>query len=134
MRIMKSNGFSLVEVLLAVFVAGLLILLMANLPNAFNLISKSKYASIAREIAIKQIEDKRSVGFDNLALGTEPVSDTRISLLPQGSGSLIVEDCPPDICANNEKIKLVSVSVLWKDNNKQQKVELKTFVGLGGLN
>lgn len=128
------SGFTLVETLLVVFVAGLLIFLMANLPNAFNLISKSKNASLAREIAIKQIEDKRSIGFDNLALGTETISDTRIALLPQAAGSLSVEDCPVEICTNNEQIKLVSVLVTWKENNKEQKVELRTLIGLGGLN
>lgn len=129
-----EKGFTLVETLLVVFVAGLLIFLMANLPNAFNLIAKSKNASLAREIAIKRVEDMRSVGFDNLANGTETVTDTRISLLPQGLGSSSVEECPVEICTNGEQLKLVSVSVSWKENNKEQKVELKTLVGLGGLN
>lgn len=130
---MNKKGFSLVEAVLAVFIGGLLIFLVANLPNSFNLISKSKNQSIAREIAIKQVEDLRSITYENLALGEETILDSRLSILPQGSGSLTIEECEVTLCANGEEIKTAKIAITWKENSKPQKVEVTTMIGKGGL-
>lgn len=124
----------MLEAILVIFVSGVLILLVANLPNAFNLVGKSKNASIAREIAVKQIEDLRSISYDNLALGSDDITDNRIALLPQGNGSFTIEDCNIELCANGEEIKMIKVSISWKENTKDQKVDLTTLISQGGLN
>lgn len=133
-QFLNDKGFSLIEPLLVVVMMGVIILVMANLPNAFNLISKSKNLSLAREIASKQIEDKRNVSFSNLVNGTTIIQDPRINSLPQGNGSVTVEDCSAQICTNSEHVKQVSVKVTWQNNSKLQTVSLKTFIGEGGLN
>lgn len=130
----NQKGVSLVELLMAVAMLGILVVLLANLPNAIGLISKSKNISLAREIAVKEIEDKRSLSYINLANDNSPITDSRISLLPQGSGTVIVEDCNPDICTNDEPIKEVKVTIFWKENNKDQSISLNTFIADGGLN
>ncbi len=131
---MNERGVSLIESLLVVVVLGSIIFLIASLPNAVMLISKSKHMSLAREIAVKQVEDKRALSFDNLVNDNSPVSDPRLSLLPEGSGSIEVLDCDPAICTNGESVKQVLVTVSWEDNNKPQVVTLKTMVGEGGIN
>lgn len=130
----NQKGSSLLEYLLVVVVVGVMVGLMSNLPNAINLISKSNHLSQAREIASKQIEDKRAISYSNLAAGTVSVSDPRISLLPGGNGEVLVEDCDVNICQNGENIKKVIVKINWKENNKDQTVALETFIGQGGLN
>ncbi len=129
-----ERGFSLIESLLVVVIVGVIIILMANLPNAMILMSKSSHMSLAREIAAKQLEDKRAISYINLTDDNSPISDSRISLLPNGWGSVVVEDCNEQICTNSEHIKQVSVTVTWKENGKTQTINLKTFVGEGGLN
>ncbi|GEM_PF-1722129 len=132
-----QRGVSLVESLLVVVVVGVIVALMANLPNAMNLITKSKELSLAREIATKQIEDKRATSYINLAKGTEDLKtlDSRVSLLPGGDGSVVVEDCDTEkICTNGESIKQVIVTINWKNNSKQQTATLNTLIGKGGLN
>lgn len=119
---------------MAVSLIGVLILLLANLPNAMGLISKSKNISLAREIAVKEIEDKRSLSFINLVNDTSPISDSRIVLLPQGSGTVTVDDCKVEICTNNEPVKEVKVTITWRENSKDQEITLNTFIGEGGLN
>lgn len=132
---MKSDrGTSLIESLLIVVMVGIIIVLMANLPNAFLLISKSKHLSLAKEVAAKQIEDKRAISFINLANGTQSVSDTRINLLPQAAGTVTVADCDASICLNGENVKRITVNISWQDNNKLQTVKLDTFIGEGGIN
>ncbi len=131
---LNNRGVSLIESLLVVVIVGIMVLLMVNLPNAMALITHAKYLSLAREIAAKQIEDERTVGFVNLASGASPVNDSRMSLLPFGSGTLTVEDCDEQICTNLEAIKQVSVTISWKENNKPQSVKVKTMIGEGGIN
>ena len=128
-----EKGTSLVELLLVVVTIAAAVLLLANLPNAFLLISKSKHLSLAKEIAAKQIEDKRAISFINLVSGTQTISDTRINLLPQGTGTVTVVDCDASVCTNGENIKKVTVSVSWQEN-RLQTVQLDTLIGAGGIN
>lgn len=129
-----EKGASLIESLMVIMVVSVIVLLMANLPNAMNLINKSKHLSLAREIAIKALEDKRAISFTNLVNDTAPIVDSRISLLPEGSGTVTVEDCSVQICKSGESIKKVVVTVSWTDNQNSQTVNLNTFIGEGGLN
>lgn len=135
---MNEKGVSLLESLLVVVILGIMAVLLANIPNALGLITKSRHLSLAREIASKQIEDKRATNYANLADDASPISDSRISLLPQGNGSLLVESCNsetnPQVCPNGEQLKIITVTITWKENNKNQSVSLKTLIGEGGLN
>lgn len=133
-KLRSQHGFSLIEALLVVTIIGSAVFLIANIPNALMLIGKSRHESLAREIAVKQIEDKRTISYTNLVNDNSPISDTRLNLLPQGSGTVEVNDCDPSICTQGENIKVVTVTVLWQDNEKLQTVSLTTMIGEGGIN
>lgn len=130
----KQGGSSLIEVLLVLVMLGFLVILMSVLPNAITLIQRSKNLDLGREIAAKQIEDKRQTNFADLANGSTAISDSRLILLPGGSGNLLIEDCGLGICTNSENIKQVTVTINWTERNNPQRISLKTFVGEGGLN
>lgn len=130
----KEQGVSLIESLLVIAMVGIIVVLLANLPNAFSLINKSKHTSLAREIATKQIEDKRAINFANLANGNSQISDFRMSLLSNSSGMVLVEDCDVLICSNGEPIKKITVTINWQDNAREQTISLQTFIGEGGIN
>lgn len=129
-----EKGFSLVESLLVVAVIGSVVFLMANIPNALVLVGKSRHVSLAREIVVKQIEDKRTIAFENLVNDNSPISDARLNLLPQGNGIVVVDNCNPSVCTQGENIKVVTATVNWLDNNKPQTVSLKTMISEGGIN
>lgn len=130
----NQQGVSLVELLLVIVVIASVVLLLSNIPNALSLINKSKHSSLAREIAAKQIEDKRVIKYANLVNDSSPILDSRLNLLPQGNGTVTVEDCDPKICTNGEHVKQITITVSWQDNNKSQTVTLKTMISEGGLN
>lgn len=130
----NQKGVSLIEALLVVVIIGSTVFLLANIPNALMLIGKAKHVSIAREIAAKQIEDKRDINYANLVNDTSPISDSRLSLLPQGAGTVVIGDCPSSVCDNSENVKQITVLVSWVDNNKQQNISLNTLIGEGGIN
>ncbi len=134
----NQRGVSLIEALLVMFVLFGIVLLMQNFPNAINLINKSKHLSIAREIATKQIEDKRATNYLNLVAPSTTIItqsvDLRISLLPSGSGKVEINVCDPLICTTAEEIKHIRVTINWKENDKNQTISLDTLIGSGGLN
>lgn len=131
---MNEQGISLIESLLVVAIVGSIVLLLSSVPNSLMLLSKSRHLSLAREIAAKQIEDKRALSYINLANDNSPVSDSRLAQLPFGSGTVVVEDCDVSLCANGENIKQVTTTVNWKDNNKDQTISVKTMISEGGIN
>lgn len=128
-----TRGISLIEILLVVVTVGFIVILAANLPSSLGLITRSKHISLAREIAAKQIEDKRTISYINLAEGTSAVSDSRLSLLPSGAGLIEIGSCSPSVCTNSEPLKHVKVTVSWMDNLKEQTITLETLIGEGGL-
>lgn len=130
----NEKGFSLIESLLVVAILGSVVFLFANFPNALILVTKSKHTSLAREVATKQIEDKRTINYVNLVNGLLPINDSRLGSLTQGSGTVEVSDCDPSICTNGEQIKQVKVTVIWMDNNKPQNITVQTMIGEGGIN
>lgn len=130
----KENGTTLVEALLVITIIGSIVFLLANIPNALMLMTKSRHTSLAREIAVKQIEDKRVINYTNLVNDSSPIIDSRISLLPGGNGTMVVEDCKPAICMNGEHIKQLTVTINWTENNKVQNLVLTTMIGEGGIN
>ncbi len=129
-----ERGVSLIESLMVVVVIGSVVFLLSSIPNALMLIGKSRHISLAREIAVKQIEDKRAMNYVNLVNDNSPISDDRLTLLPQGNGTVEVTDCDPVVCINGEHIKQVTVTVNWQDNAKMQTINLKTMIGEGGIN
>lgn len=130
----NEKGISLIESLLALAVIGSIVFLLASLPNAFTLYNKSRHLSLAREIVIKQIEDKRAISFENLANDSSSISDTRLGTLPNGSGTIVIEDCPSLVCTSPLNIKQVTAQVQWVENSNTQTVTLKTLIGQGGIN
>lgn len=133
-KLSRSTGFSLVELLVVITLLGFLVFLIASLPGSIRLISRSHNLSTAREIASKEIEDKRAIQYLNLANGEVAVNDHRIGLLPAGSGITSVADCDPQVCTKGENTKVVTVTVNWMESGKQQQVVMKTLISEGGLN
>ena len=130
-----EKGFSFVEILLVIMVLGLIVTLIANLPNSITLIGSSKRYSLAKDIATKELENIRLKGYDNLgSIGTSTFSDSRLSSLASGSATLTIADCPVSICKNDETdIKQVTVTLTWREKNQTRTINLATLIAEGGL-
>lgn len=124
----------MVELLLVVVTVGFLVFLIGSLPNSIRLVGKSSNLSTAREIALKQIEEKRELKYPNLSYGDQQITDSRLSLLTFGSGVVSISDCDPAICTQGELVKAVTVTITWQENGRDEKVTLKTMVSENGLN
>lgn len=132
-----QKAFSLIELILVVFIVGSIILLIINIPNSVKLVGNSKNESVAKAIAVKKIEDLRSLGYANLGEGETQISDLRLKSIPQGTASFVISTCPstpPNIvCQNDEEIKMVEIKVNWKEEGKNREFKLTTLISNGGL-
>lgn len=130
----KNSGFSLIEILIVIALAGAIILVIANIPLAIRLIGISNNESLAKQIAAQKIEDLRSQTYDNLGNGTSQINDRRLNSLPSSISSVVIEDCSPQICTNGELlIKQITISIGWKDGDKNKNIQIVTLVSKGGL-
>lgn len=132
---MKLNklGFSLTEIVIVIALAGVIVIVLANIPATLGLIGQSNHQSLANQIIDMKIEDLRSQGFENLGNGTSTITDTRLNQLPGSSSEVVIEDCPLAVCTNSEEVKKITVKVTWNEAKGSKEVKVVTFVGKGGL-
>lgn len=130
----NKKGVSLIELLLVVTAVGFLVVLVGNIPNSIGLVGKAGRQSLAREIASKQIEDKRATKYINLTNGVSSVSDARLAQLPFAGGQITISDCDATVCNHGEAAKKITIVITWKELDQTVKVQLDTLIGEGGLN
>lgn len=128
-----ESGFSLVEILVVIVIAGMIILVLANIFPAVSLIGSGNNERQAKEIAAQKLEDIRTLGYDNLGNGTQEITDSRLNTLRDASATAVISDCAVTICTNGELIKEVEISISWLENGKTKIINLSTLVAKGGL-
>lgn len=104
---MKYRGFSLLEVVISIFVVGVMLLLLQAVTRTNVLIRNVKNQGIALAIARNKVEALRSAGYASVpASGT--FTDSLISTLPAGATTTLTTS------NYNAKTKQVAVTVTWK--------------------
>lgn len=128
-----SKGFSLVEVLIALFITGSIVLVIANIPQVITLVKGSQSESKVREVVAKEIEDMRLSGYYSLSNGTKALNDAKLNSLTNVSGVVLIENCPVDLCTEGELAKKVTITVTWKENTEPKRFSITTLIAKGGL-
>lgn len=132
-KYLKSKGFSLIEVLIAVFITGAIVLVIANIPQVIRVVTGSQSELKVREVVAKKTEDLRFAGYDNMANGSTVISDPKLNSLTNVSGNILVSDCPVEICLSGELAKKVTVTITWEENSEPKRFSITTIVAKGGL-
>lgn len=132
----QQSGISYIEVLLAVFIIGFLVLVLNSLPPAVSSINRSRYTSVAKNVVMKRLEYIRKQNYSNLVNGTfyitKEMEPTLISL-PSPVATYEINDCPITVCTSSETAKEVKVTVSWNESGKNQDVDMTTLISPGGL-
>ena len=121
-----ARGFSLIEVTLAIFTVGVMLLMLQAVIHSGALLKTSKNKGIALSIVRNELEILRAGGYANLpASGT--FADDLVGSLPSATTTLIVS-------VYNTKTKLVTASVIWQDPNTvaSSTVSLSTLITQAG--
>jgi type II secretory pathway pseudopilin PulG len=142
----KRRGFSLIEVLIAVFlVITCMLIVIATMPLATASRAKATLSTRAIGLAQKELEALRGAGYPNLtptqmyAYGlidnTTPVTtntyrftsadalayDSPANVLPSGTGTVLVEQLDFDL-------RRVTITVTYRDRNTTKTVRLGTII------
>ena len=128
-RIIKKagpRGFSTIEVIFALFLLATALVVYASSLNLVRILKTTRYQNLAYHIAQKQLEDMRNTAFSALP-GTGAISDSQLSSLPSGQGTLTVTDL-------DTNLKQVTVSVSWTETGLPKSVNLDTLIYQNGIN
>jgi prepilin-type N-terminal cleavage/methylation domain-containing protein len=130
-KIGNSEGFTLVEVLAAVFVLAIAMVgVMGVFVNATILMDHVKNVSIASNLVSERIEIIRNVNYDNLLDMDGAFESPGMEELPNASGLLELEDP-----FNDDNIRKVNVTISWTtDQGRSADVTMSTYVTRDGIN
>jgi Tfp pilus assembly protein PilV len=122
-----QQGFSVIEVLITLFMIGATLMLFQATANAIVLNKYGRFREIALRVADKKIQSLRTTAFTQLP-ESGSFTDSQLASIPDGQASLTITEISPTL-------KDVSVDVTWTNpqNDGTQQVHLQTFVGSGGL-
>jgi prepilin-type N-terminal cleavage/methylation domain-containing protein len=121
-----QSGFSLMEVIITIFIIGALAAIFAAALNLARLTRDSKFQDIALRVASQQLESERALGYASTTSGS--FSDPLLALLPAGTATTTIS-------AYNAKTKQVTVTVTWDGGASSTRSQSLTtlITQVGGL-
>ena len=124
---MRSRGFTLIEILIAVFLIASLVALYGAALHSTTLTKNARYEGIAMRIAQGKLDDLRAGSYAALPESGE-FSDTQLGMLPASGATMTVADY-------NSKTKRVTVTVSWQaQNSPARDYSLTTLITeIGGI-
>lgn len=126
-HIQRGRGFTLIEMLISLFILSIATAFVAVIINTVGLTRDAAYESVALHIAQNELDTLRAAGYDQLP-SSGAFSNPQLASLPQGSASTTVADW-------NDKTKEVTTSVSWQGVNGTPRIaSLTTLITqVGGL-
>lgn len=126
-KIKKINGFTLIEILMSIFMISTMFIIFQTALGSSLLTRKINRQEIALRIAAAELETVRALTYGSLP-SSGPFANSSLSSLPQSSGAITVT-------SKNSKTKQIIATVFWKEpgSNVTSSISLKTFITEGGL-
>ncbi len=120
-------GFSLVEILLSIFIIIALISVLLTTSASYYQTHRSNLQQLAMSIASKQMETLRNTAFASLPPSGN-FTDSDLSKLPQGTATQTLTNYQ-----SSTKIKLVTIKVSWTESQVTKNAQLETLISETGL-
>lgn len=116
----KNRGFSLIEVIITIFILGTMLVASQAIFLGAPLIQSTRNQDLALKIARNEIEVLRALGYESLP-ASGSFTDSLLSSLSSGTGALVVSDF-------NTGTKQVVVTVSWEERETAESVVLSTLI------
>ena len=132
----KSEGFSLVEIILSLFSISILSLILITSIQSLSTRRRQDLSAIASKAATKEIEQLRNLNFSSITATTSPLACS--SEFTQAGTSSYLPGCSirrdVDSYQGDSLIKQVGLTVSWTTTGSQTKsVTMQTLMTSGGL-
>lgn len=123
-----ESGFTIIELLIAIAVVGILVPTLIGFVNTLNRLNdRTRDLAIVNSLAENKIESLRSIGYSGVNDGT--VSFT--GELPDTLGN--PKSASYTVTTPNPGIRQVDLTITYDDHGKNQSVKYKTYVGELGV-
>jgi len=141
-RTKKEGGFSLIEVLVTIFILGAVcITLISVFIYGFNLLQKTKKVAVATEVAQEEVERYRNMQYSvikALATGTsldlstegQAILGNPVNFI-NGQGSATLDTV---VGAEDGNIRKLTVQITWMYRGQQQEKNVVTYIAAFGIN
>jgi len=120
-NVRKSAGFTLVEILISLFLILTLLSILFTVSGSYVSSRKSGLEVIAAKIASKQVEVLRKTAFASLP-SSGSFSDPDLSKLPQSSATQTIADYQSD-----STIKQITIQINWVFNGANKQFTMDTL-------
>lgn len=127
-RRLRRGGFSLIEVLVSIFIMSMMLLLFQAVLRSASLVVSTQNQDLALTIVRNKIENIRAGGYSEIP-SSGSFSDNLLTDLPSGNAELVTGEY-------NSKTKYVTAVVSWQERNRTElsSVSLSTLITqVGGL-
>lgn len=123
----NQSGFSIVEVVLTLFIIGVTLLLFQMVSNTVVLNKYNRYKEIALRIAENEVQVLRTTNYANLP-SSGSFSDSLLSTIPQGTGTITISQI-------DTGFSQATVTVTWRNptSTSNQQIVLSTYLWQYGL-
>ena len=121
------NGFSLIEIVLSLFVILALITILLTTTATLRTSRNSNLRVTATQIASRQIENLRNTAYASLpANGSTTFSDANLTKLPNSTATQTFSDYGTDI-------KQVTLQVSWQESGVNKNIKIDTLIYRNGI-
>ncbi len=127
LRTKTQSGFTIVEVLISIFIIGVTLILFAMVSHAVLLNKYNRYREIALRVAENQIQVLRTTAYGSLP-STGSFNNSLLSSIPQGAGTQTITQVATGF-------KQATVAVTWRNptSTANQQVVFSTYLWQYGL-
>ena len=126
---MKKRGFSFIEILISLFVLGIVIVTISTIFfYGFNSTNRTRQVALATQIAHEEMESIRNMKFENVLVLGSTFSHDLFSKLDNGAGALFIQDGP------GSDIKKITIRVSWDYRGESKSKNLVTDITKDSIN
>lgn len=123
-----EQGFTIIELLVAIAVFGIMVPTLAGFINTLNRFNdRARDLTLVNSLAENKVESLRSQGFSGVATGTTSFA----SELPATLGS--PKTATYTVTTPNTGIKQIDLTISFKDHGSTQSVSYRTYIGELGV-
>ena len=124
----KQDGFTVVELLVAIAVVGILVPSLAGFVTTLNRFNdRARDLAVVNSLAENKVESLRSIGYTGLNNGTVSF----VGELPNGLAS--PKSASYTVTTPNTGIKQIDLVITYNDHGKNQTLNYRTYVGELGV-
>jgi len=124
----NSAGFTLVELLVSIAVAGIVTASLNQVVTTYLHVSqRGRYLNLANAYVEAKVEALRNTGYSGISTGTTSLTSELTSQLPRSRSASMTVTAP------SGGIKQIDITVSYKDQGQSQSYSYTTYIGELGV-